>query len=136
MLRLRTPAEAPAGRRVQVVRDVVGAQPREEHRGRGRPVPPGGHRRHQRLKKAAVPACGLIAGLGLVSAYCFAPWAALRRTGTTTYRGAWESAVDKDSGALITSITTFKTLVGCIAYCIVVGTRRGRSCRARPCPSF
>ena len=77
-------------------------------------------------KKAAVPACGLIAGLGLVSAYCFAlVGRACAATGTTTYRGAWESAVDKDSGALITGITTFKTLVGCIAYCIIIGDTAG-----------
>ena len=77
-------------------------------------------------KKAAVPACGLIAGLGLISAYCFAlVGRACAATGTTTYRGAWESAVDKDSGALITGITTFKTLVGCIAYCIIIGDTAG-----------
>lgn len=77
-------------------------------------------------KGAALPACGLIAGLGLISAYCFAlVGRACAVTGTTTYRGAWESTVDKKSGALITGITTFKTLVGCIAYCIIIGDTAG-----------
>ena len=85
-----------------------------------RASPPAAH------PKSAVPACGLIAGLGLISAYCFAlVGRACAATGTTTYRGAWESAVDKDSGALITGITTFKTLVGCIAYCIIIGDTAG-----------
>ena len=62
----------------------------------------------------------------MVSAYCFAlVGRACAATGEKTYRGAWEAAVDKDSGALITGITTFKTLLGCIAYCIIIGDTAG-----------
>ena len=52
-------------------------------------------------------------------------WPRLRRDGHDDVPGRRESAVDKDSGALITGITTFKTLVGCIAYCIIIGDTAG-----------
>ena len=125
--KLRTPAEVSGGAvaskssvtssTLNLAKNIVGA---------GVLSLPAGIAACSASKKAAVPACGLIAGLGLVSAYCFAlVGRACAATGTTTYRGAWESAVDKDSGALITGSTTFKTLVGCIAYCIIIGDTAG-----------
>jgi len=77
-------------------------------------------------KSAGLPASALIGVLGLVSAYCFAlVGRACAATGTTTYRGAWEASVSESTGAAITAITAFKTMVGCIAYCIIIGDTAG-----------
>eukprot|EP00629_Pelagomonadales_sp_RCC1024_P006173 CAMPEP_0119260074 /NCGR_PEP_ID=MMETSP1329-20130426/633_1 /TAXON_ID=114041 /ORGANISM="Genus nov. species nov., Strain RCC1024" /LENGTH=457 /DNA_ID=CAMNT_0007259489 /DNA_START=45 /DNA_END=1418 /DNA_ORIENTATION=+ len=73
-------------------------------------------------RKASLPACGLIAVLGAISAYCFAlVGRACEATGTNSYRTAWEASVGEGTGSLITGITSFKTLVGCISYCIIIG---------------
>jgi len=83
---------------------------------------PAGVAAYSTAKGAAAPACGLIALLGAVSAYCFAlVGRACAATGTTTYRGAWEAVVDAKSGNLITGICSFKTLVGCVSYAIIMG---------------
>ena len=57
-----------------------------------------------------------------MSAYCFAlVGRACAATGTSTYRGAWEKTVGPGTGGLITGICSFKTLVGCVSYCIIIG---------------
>ena len=83
---------------------------------------PAGVAAYSSARGASAPACLLIALLGAVSAYCFAlVGRACAATGTSTYRGAWEKTVGPGTGGLITGICSFKTLVGCVSYCIIIG---------------
>ncbi|KAH8065600.1 hypothetical protein JL721_8153 [Aureococcus anophagefferens] len=83
---------------------------------------PAGVAAYSSARGASAPACLLIAALGAVSAYCFRlVGRACAATGTSTYRGAWEKTVGPGTGGLITGICSFKTLVGCVSYCIIIG---------------
>ena len=76
-------------------------------------------------------AIGLVALLGALSAYCFAlVGRACAALGVTTYREAWEQGVDENSGWLVTATCAFKTLSGCISYCIILGDTAPQMARA------
>ena len=71
---------------------------------------------------AAIPAAGLIAGIGAIAAYNFSLIGRLcALTGATSYRSAWEKSVGESTAWIPGSTVVFKTFMAVLAYSMVLG---------------
>jgi amino acid permease len=71
---------------------------------------------------AAIPAILLIAALGSLSGYGFGLIGRVcALTGTTSYRGAWEASVSRQSSWIPAVSVTLKTICATLAYSMILG---------------
>ena len=83
---------------------------------------------------AVLPALGIMLALCGLSCYSFSVIGRVGAdAGAATYKETWASVFGKSTSALPAAIVTFKTLVGAVAYAIIIGDSFGSINRLAGC---
>lgn len=86
---------------------------------------------------AVLPALGIMLALCGLSCYSFSVIGRVGAdAGAATYKETWASVFGTSTSALPAAIVTFKTLVGAVAYAIIIGDSFGSINRLAGCAQF
>ena len=86
---------------------------------------------------AVLPALGIMLTLCGLSCYSFSVIGRVGAdAGAATYKETWASVFGTSTSALPAAIVTFKTLVGAVAYAIIIGDSFGSINRLAGCAQF